>query len=256
MTTPLTIPAHPKLKLAALYDAPATLGPHPLVILLHGFTGRKEEGHLTSLAAELNQAGIATLRFDAPGSGQSEGTWAEHYRLTTYLAVIPDVLEFAKTELPVDRQRIAIWGHSMGGFVALATAARHPEGYVAVCGSQPSNGWKLLPPDEEAAWRTTGWATFRNSAYPEIKLPYAFYEDRRQYNALNEVPHLKMPVLYLAGTQDDLVSAKNVQALYQASPEPRTYLEFDATHAYKHDPVMLARINAATVKFFRVYLNP
>jgi alpha-beta hydrolase superfamily lysophospholipase len=188
MPKTLTITDHLGLKLAALYDEPTTPGPHPLVIMLHGFTGWKEETHLVTLAADLAAAGIAALRFDAPGSGQSEGTWGEHYRLTNYLADVADVLAYAKAHLPVDPQRIAIWGHSMGGFTALAAAVRNHGAFVAYCGSQPSVGWQMLEPKVEVAWRTTGWHTFSNSHFPEIKLPYAFFTSKVWHATMWHLP--------------------------------------------------------------------
>ena len=136
MTKPLTIPTHLGLNLAAVYHQPAIPGPHPLVILLHGFTGYKEEEHIVTLADDLAAVGIAALRFDAPGSGESQGTWADDYRLTNYIEAVPDVFSYGKTTLNIDPNRVAIWGHSLGGFVALACATRHPDYYVAVCGSQ------------------------------------------------------------------------------------------------------------------------
>ncbi len=255
MTKPITITDHTGLKLAALFDEPSTPGPHPLVIILHGFTGWKEEDHLVALAEALPKVGIAALRFDAPGSGESEGTWAETYRLTNYLNDVPDVLAFAKASLPVDPDRIAIWGHSMGGFVALAAAARHPRDFKAVCGCQPSNGWKMLSDDRVARWKNQGHEVFSSSRFPHIELPYAFYEDRQQYNALTEVPHLAMPSLFIAGTLDTTVPADGIKKMIEAAPEPKRYREYPANHFYKRDSEILATITADTVKFFSDHLR-
>ncbi len=246
----LTIPTHLGLNLSAMYHSPSGPGPHPLVILCHGFTGNMTERHISSLAEDLAAAGISALRFDAPGSGDSQGTWAHDYRLTNYITSVPDVLQCALTHLSADPQRLGIWGHSMGGFVALASAARHPSDYAAVVCSQPSSGWKLLPAADEHAWRSTGWADFHNSHFPKISLPYAFYEDRQQYNALEEAPKLTVPALFIAGSKDEQVPAASVRRIYEPAPEPKTYLEFPASHAYKHDPENLGEINAATVEFF------
>jgi pimeloyl-ACP methyl ester carboxylesterase len=250
----LNITDHRGLKLAAVYHEPATSGPHPLVILLHGFTGYKEEGHIVSLAELLVTNGIAALRFDAPGSGESEGSWEHDYRLTNYLEDIIDVINYSKTSLNVNPLRMAIWGHSMGGFVALAAASRLEGNFQALACSQPSSGWKLLSTESELSWRTTGWAEFKNSRFPLIRLPYDFLIDRNQYDALTEAPSLKLPALFIAGTQDIDVPALTVQKIYNAAPEPKTYLEFDVDHGYKHNPEMLDQINTATVNFFSKYL--
>lgn len=247
---PLKIPIGSGLNLAALSHRPVRGGLSPLVILLHGFTGYKEEEHIVTLADALAAAGIAAVHLDAPGSGESDGTWADDYRLTNYLEAIPDVITFLRSTLPVDPHRIGLWGHSMGGFVALAAAARHPEDVAALVCSQPSSGWRLHTPGRTDPWRTTGWSTFSNSHFPEIKLPYAFLEDRQQYDALREAPNLKAPVLFIAGTNDVLVPAERVRKMFQVAPEPKVYLDFPTAHDYKRDPENLARINEATVDFF------
>jgi uncharacterized protein len=254
MTKPLAITDHLGLKLAAIYHEPATPGPHPLAILLHGFTGRKEERHIETLAQDLAAAGIAALRFDASGSGQSEGTWAEHYRVSNYVADVSDVYDYAIENLPVDPARIAIWGHSMGGLVALTAASRHPERFVAACGSQPSSGKKILSPEDDKAWRETGWFTFPSRALGDIRLPYDYVTDRLKFDLVAEIAHFKKPLLLIAGTTDELVPAGMVKSIFEAASEPKQYIEYNIGHDYKKHPGTLAEINAATVSFFREHL--
>lgn len=256
METRYEIPDASGLSLAAILTAPADRDSYPLVLLLHGFTGWKEEQHLATLAEELCSQGIAALRFDAMGSGDSGGTFAMNYRLTNYLTNVSTVLKFAETELSVDPNRIGIWGHSMGGFVALASAVEHDGALRAVCGSQPSMGKANLSPEEVDDWRAKGWKTFSNSRYPKIELPYSFYVDRQQYDALEIVGKLCAPLLLISGTDDDLVPAANVRAIHAAAPEPKSYKEFAAGHDYKNDAEQLRAINAVTVEFFRDALLP
>jgi len=254
MTKPLSIPNHLGLKLAAEFHKPAGPGPYPLVILLHGFSGRKEEGHIVSLAEALAKAGIAALRFDASGSGESEGTWAEHYRASNYLADVADAYDYAVANLPVDPTHIGIWGHSMGGLVALTAACRSPRRFVAACGSQPASGGKILSAAADEAWRKAGWTTYPSRAFGDIRLPYDYVLDRKNFDLPTEIAELKMPLLLISGTTDKSIPAESVRALFAAAPEPKTYLEYDVGHDYKHHPEILAKINADTLKFFKKYL--
>ncbi|MCA9327117.1 alpha/beta fold hydrolase [Candidatus Saccharibacteria bacterium] len=254
MTQEARIPTKLGTELAGILHSPADdTAKHPVVVLLHGFTGWKEEEHIATLADRLCEASIAALRIDAPGSGESGGTFEQDYTMTNYIAVVEDVIAYVKSLPELDAKRIGIWGHSMGGFVALASAVRYPQ-ITAVCCSQPSSGWKVM--DDEAAlqWKDTGWAMFRNRHFPEIHLPYSFLVDRSQYNALDEAPKLTIPSLFIAGTQDTDVVPAGVKAMAALAPQPSNYLEFDTGHHYKLDPGMLATINEATVQFFTEYL--
>lgn len=240
MTTRCTI-SHGSSSLAGRLDLP-NAETFPLVILLHGFTGWKEEEHLDSLAKALCARGIGALRYDAPGSGESDGTFADDYRMTNYLASVENVVAFVRGEFGIDMRTTGIWGHSMGGFVAIASACRLG-GFAAVCGSQSPAGRHMVSAEYAEAWRSTGWASFPNSHFTTLDLPFHFYLDRSQYDLLEIVPKLDAPLLLISGEFDVLVPASQVKAIHQAAPEPKTYREFPAGHDYKNDPEQLATIN-------------
>jgi pimeloyl-ACP methyl ester carboxylesterase len=254
MEKPLKIPAH-GLKLATLYYQPEVAGPYPLVILLHGFTGWKEEDHLTALGTALAAAGIAAISFDAPGSGESEGTWAEHYRFSTYWDAALTVREYAIKHLNADPARVGIWGHSMGGLLALELASAEPDKFVALCASEPSSG---RPYDNLDEWKRTDSRHFSNSQFPDINLPWAFYEDRLKYfpKRLPSAQNLKVPVLYFSGTKDKLSPAELVRELYDATPGNKQYEEYAMGHGYKKYPDTLAKVTSVTVEFFAAHLLP
>lgn len=106
-------------KLSAVLQTPDTQKKFPLVILCHGFTGSKESPILTNLADELEQRGIASIRFDFNGHGKSDGDFQE----MTILNEIEDakkVYEYA-SKMP-NVTSISIAGHSQGGVVASMVA--------------------------------------------------------------------------------------------------------------------------------------
>ncbi len=93
----------------------------PLVIQMHGFTGKKEGQLFEMMAASLARHGIATLRFDFNGHGKSEGAFQE--------MTVPNENEDAEKVYDYVRSLpwvsdIAFVGHSQGGVVAAMTAGK------------------------------------------------------------------------------------------------------------------------------------
>ncbi len=97
-------------------------GPHPLVILAHGLGGLKE-WTIPEVADALVGAGIAAMAFDYRNFGDSDGRPREevdHYgRIEDWQSAI----SYATTLPEIDRDRIGIWGTSLGGRDVLAVAA-------------------------------------------------------------------------------------------------------------------------------------
>jgi uncharacterized protein len=114
------IPSHGALLNAFVYVA-AGAGPHPVVVLLHGFPGNERN---LDLAQDIRRAGWDVLYFDYRGSWGSTGDFSFSHGIEDTAAAI-DYLRspmMAKI-LRLDPSRIVLIGHSMGGFMAVQDAA-------------------------------------------------------------------------------------------------------------------------------------
>lgn len=93
----------------------------PIAIIMHGFTGNKEGWMLKLIADSLQNHGIASIRFDFNGHGQSEGRF-EDMTVPNEIEDAKKVYEYVATLPYVDASRIALVGHSQGGVVSAMTA--------------------------------------------------------------------------------------------------------------------------------------
>jgi uncharacterized protein len=96
----------------------------PGVVFFHGFTGDRMESHwiFVKCARALAKAGIASLRFDFYGSGESDGDFRE-VTLPGEIADARSAVEFFRKQKGIDRERLGLCGLSMGGAVAASVAA-------------------------------------------------------------------------------------------------------------------------------------
>lgn len=116
----LRIPSGGKQMNAMVY-VPAGKGPHPVVLLLHGFPGNEQN---LDLAQALRRAGWAVVTFHYRGSWGSEGTFTFDGALEDGAAALAWVRDPATARHSrLDPTRIVVIGHSMGGFVAAQRCA-------------------------------------------------------------------------------------------------------------------------------------
>ncbi|HEY3814364.1 MAG TPA: alpha/beta fold hydrolase [Caulobacteraceae bacterium] len=128
--------AHPASSLAAQFKShgatinaliyrPAGAGLHPTVLLFHGLPGNEQN---LDLARALQRAGWTVVTFHYRGSWGSGGEFTLVGGDDDADALI-EALRDPKTASAwgVDPAHMVVVGHSYGGFIAAATAARHPE---------------------------------------------------------------------------------------------------------------------------------
>ena len=101
------------IRLGGVLTLPAGPGPHPAVVLCHGFTGIKEL-ILPYYARRFVEAGFATLAFDYRGFGESDGPRGRLIPLEQ-VNDIRNAITFLEAQPEVDAGRIGLWGTSFGG---------------------------------------------------------------------------------------------------------------------------------------------
>ncbi|GHO42034.1 alpha/beta hydrolase family protein [Ktedonospora formicarum] len=120
---PLTFNSHGQQLVGRILVAQG-IGPHPTILLLHGFPGDEQNGDLAHI---FRRAGWNVMTFHYRGAWGSQGSFS----FTHVFEDIPIALDLLRThemreQCRVDPERIVLIGHSMGGFAALLTAASDP----------------------------------------------------------------------------------------------------------------------------------
>jgi pimeloyl-ACP methyl ester carboxylesterase len=121
--TVLHIPSH-GVEINGLMYSPPGAGAHPTVVICHGLPGNEKN---LDLAQAVRRAGWNAVTFNYRGSWGSPGS----FRFAQTLEDATAVLGYLRTSanaasLGIDVKRIAILGHSMGGWIAAHTAAHDP----------------------------------------------------------------------------------------------------------------------------------
>ena len=115
----------------------ARSGTMPLAVLCHGFTGdRGGDGHFAALAADLAAQGIASVRLDFPGCGESTEPYTA-YTLSHMADDVESVIRYMQQTYGTGST--ALVGHSMGGRLA-SLYPQHKGGVAALVLWSPANG--------------------------------------------------------------------------------------------------------------------
>ena len=104
---------------------PAGQGPHPIIVMAHGFAAVKEM-HLDSFAEAFAQAGFAVLVFDYRRLGASDGIPRQEIHPESQIEDYRNAITYAASLDGIDAARIGIWGTSYSGGHVLVVAATDP----------------------------------------------------------------------------------------------------------------------------------
>lgn len=200
-------------------------GPSPpaqgVVVLCHGFLSSKNSTTNKALTRMLNEAGIATFRFDFFGQGESEGLFED---ITVSLAV-----EQADAAVALVRSRgyvrIGLAGSSFGGLVAiLTTAQRQDIACLALKCPVVDFAEELrleFGPDELGRWQSTNTIPNLMGGAGRVRLNYGMYEDCLRHVAYEPASRIVAPTLIVQGARDELVPLHQSQRLLSALQGPK-----------------------------------
>ncbi|MFT5502015.1 MAG: dipeptidyl aminopeptidase/acylaminoacyl peptidase [Woeseiaceae bacterium] len=245
----------------------ADQGDHfPLVVLAHGHGGtRNEAGGYTSLAQNLAQRGIASIRMDFPGCGDSSESFANN-NLGNMLEDIQASRDFATVQPQVDATRVGLHGFSMGGRLALLTAGADdsykvigtwaPAGQGGASSMIEFVGGQAAYDELKDQAAREGFAPFTTSWGQDQKLGVRFFDDMEKSNPLQSAAKITAPLLVLYGDQDTVVLPAVAESVITAatnSSEVIRHVVVGADHGlglFSDEPHFTEEAVQTTAEFF------
>ena len=204
----------------------------PLVVMAHGHGGtRHEAGGFTRVAEGLAKRGIASIRMDFPGCGDSTESFVNN-NLNNMLKDISASRDFALNQVLIDSNRIGLFGFSMGGRLALLSSA---DNYQVIATWAPAglNGAATLinllgGPAAYGALKThaekNGFAPFTTNWGQDQKLGTQWFTDMEASMPLNVLESFEGPFLVLHGDSDTVVTANVTNAVVAAATSSQEVL--------------------------------
>lgn len=237
------------ITLAGSLFTPEAPGPHPGLIICHGFPAGPqprpgeqpaEEGLSYPELAEVCAArGLATLIFNFRGTGGSGG----NFHALGWARDLEAALSWLWERPEVDPDRIGVLGSSLGAQVSICVAARRPEVAALVAYASPARGgWQASPEEVLRHCREIG--VVRDPGFPPSV--EAWHREFATLDPLEAVPRVApRPLLILQGEADDVVSPESARLLYEGAGEPKELVLLPGVgHRFRREP---AAIEAALV---------
>ncbi len=226
----------------------------PAVVLFHGFTGNRMESHwmFVKCSRALAFAGVASLRFDFYGSGESEGEFRQ-MTLSGELADGRAAVAFLRRQRGIDPNRVGMLGLSLGGTVAASLAPALKAKALVLWSAVAHTGriGELIKrrarkiPGKPGAFEFDG-----RELHPRLM------EDVQKVDPIRHIVRYKGPTLIIHPELDEIVPVSHARDYYNAAGAPQKDLAIiiGADHVFTAIP-WENEVIARTVRWFVYFLG-
>ncbi len=211
-------------KLVGRLDLPIDGNSCAYALFAHCFTCTKNIKAAGHISSALNAQGIAVLRFDFAGIGESDGDFAD----TNFSSNVEDLVAAAKfLEVNYKAPTILI-GHSLGGAAVLQAAAKIPSSLAVVTIGAP------YEPSHLAHIVSSQMEQIQNKGSAEISIAGRTFEITKQF--LDDLDNSKMDqvignldraLLVLHSPVDVTVGVEHAAAIFKAAKHPKSFVSLD-----------------------------
>ncbi|MAF13937.1 MAG: hypothetical protein CMI53_03520 [Parcubacteria group bacterium] len=252
--------------IVGLLNIPKGKPSFPAVIICHGFKGYKEQLHLQTLATELSESSIVALRPDFTNNiGKSFGK-LEDIMFSQELTDLKSIINYLVKQKFVDKKRIGLVGHSLGGQLILHYAPTDKRVKVLVDlagpiyrGKGSTNLERSANNQMTEAKKTGFFYIFSKKRNRKYKLKLDFYFDLLRHKTPEQVKKIKVPTLIIHGSKDKTVALKNSRGAYKLLKQPKKLVIIPgAPHTWRGKDDSRGKyrkkIDRLTVDWFKKYL--
>jgi putative redox protein len=210
--------------LSARLDIPSAAAPRAYALFAHCFTCSKESKAATFISEALADAGIAVLRFDFTGLGESQGDFAA----TTFSSNVADLVAAASWLAREHSPPAMLIGHSLGGAAVLAAAAKIPAAVAVATINAPAD------PGHVAHLFATQRAEIDAHGEAEVELAGRKFHVRREFlddvaaqKLTPAIGSLRRALIVFHAPRDTIVDIDNASAIFQAAKHPKSFVSLD-----------------------------
>lgn len=193
-------------------------------LFAHCFTCHKNLNAVRNISKALTSAGIAVLRFDFTGLGESEGDFAD----TNFSSNVDDLISAAEfLEADFESPKLLI-GHSLGGAAVLMAGSRLPDVKAIVTVGAPCNPehvTHMLQCSIEEI-EANGKANVVLAGRP-FTIKKQFLDDLAAQNMTAVIRSLKRPLLVCHSPIDNTVGVDNAGHIFGSALHPKSFLSLD-----------------------------
>jgi alpha/beta superfamily hydrolase len=211
-------------RLAARLDLPDDRAPIAYALFAHCFTCNKNFKAIVNISRALTGEGMAVLRFDFTGLGESEGDFAD----TDFSSNVADLItaaDFLKKEYEAPK---ILLGHSLGGTAVLQAAANLPSSAAVVtiaAPGEPTYVLRLLASTKKTI-EAKGEAEIRISGRT-FKIKKQFLDDLERTRMQETISKLGKALLIFNSPVDNIIGINNATQIFQAAQHPKSFVSLD-----------------------------
>lgn len=211
-------------QLAALIELPDGEEPLAFALFAHCFTCSKNLTAVRNIGRALTGKGIAVMRFDFTGLGESEGDF-ENTNFSSNIEDLVSAAEFLKTEYKAPAILI---GHSLGGAAVIFASKSIESSKAVVTIGAPSS------PEHVSHLFKSGLEEINANGVAEVSIGGRSFTIKKQFledieeKKLNEVVrNIRKPLLILHAPGDNTVGIDNAAQIYQSAMHPKSFISLD-----------------------------
>ena len=194
-------------------------------IFAHCFTCSKNIKAISNISRALTREGIAVLRFDFTGLGESEGDFAD----TNFSSNVEDLVMAAEFMASDYRAPKILIGHSLGGAAVLQAAAKIPSAAAVITIAAPADPThvSLALGDSKKIIERRGEATVELSGRT-FKIKKQFLDDLGSVRMRETIENLNRALLILHSPIDAVVGIENAAKIFQTARHPKSFISLDS----------------------------
>lgn len=210
--------------LAARLEMPVDKKPLAYALFAHCFTCSKNLNAVTHISRALMHQGIAVLRFDFTGLGESEGDFSE----TNFSSNVSDLVAAANFLRQNFEAPELLIGHSLGGAAVLAAGLQLKEARAVVTLGAPASPQhvKRIFNKSLAQINHDGEAVVCIGERP-FTIKNQFIEDISKDHLKDRLKKLRKALLIMHSPQDKIVEIKNAEIIYKSAMHPKSFITLD-----------------------------